>query len=57
MITRLQGVGGCPEWPQKGLRNICTAPYTNLHHFNCWINKLFYANISVFRKTDSMKQG
>ena len=26
MITRLQGGGGCPNWPQKGLRNICTAP-------------------------------
>jgi hypothetical protein len=26
MITRLQGGGGCPKWPQKGLRNICIAP-------------------------------
>ena len=30
MITRLQGGGGYPKWPQKGLCNICTAPYAML---------------------------
>ena len=54
MVTRLQGGGGCPKWPQKGLRNICIAPIwqgynsTPTYHIKHLSKISFNPRISVF---------